>query len=77
MPYIIFAVAISAKNEQDESVKYVPIIYAFLLKPPFRDKPNVVFLLRATETAKWKLITTASTTKNNIAIDLEIIRSCH
>ena len=43
MPYIIFASVVLAENEQDESVKYVSIIYAFLLnflKSAFRDKPN-------------------------------------
>ena len=62
---IIFASVIPAENAQDKSVKYAPIIYAFLLnllKLPFRDKPTLVFSPKTTETAKYKLITTAATT---------------
>ena len=62
---IIFARVIPAQNAQDKSVKYALIIYAFLLnllKLPFQDKPNLVFLPKTTETAKYKLITTAATT---------------
>ena len=38
MPYIIFVSVILAENEQDESVKYLSLIYVLHLKLSYQDK---------------------------------------